>query len=271
MAHRDNFDEHGITPVDDEPRLFDPRRVLRRRPLSWYGVLLAGVGVLLALVAVVYITGRGDEPPPITCLPVTLDEGEALVRGAEVDRISVLTQRGNPETGPLAVTLDLDNGSCRELPKGVAGQRDLYEAIGVVTVHNQSQSADNRIRIVWEEQADIPKPLLATTTPIPPPTATPTPIPTATPAPPPTATPTPAPPTATPVPPTATPTPTPVPPTSTPTPAPPTATPKPPTATPKPPTATPAPRTPTPRAEDAPATPQGDVAFGSGGVAALKG
>jgi hypothetical protein len=231
MSQRDDFDEHGITEADEELGRFNPRRLLGDRPLSMYGVLIAGIGVLAALLAVLIVTSRGDEPPPITCLPVTLDEGEALVRGGQVDRINVLTERGKPETGPLAVTLDLDNGTCRELPKGVAEQRDLYEAVGVVTVHNQSQPADNRVRIVWEEQADIPPPLLATNTPTPLPTWTPTPTP---------------PPTPTPVPPT----PTPVPPT--PTPVPPTATPEPPTPTPVPPTATPAPPTATATTEAMP-------------------
>ena len=242
MVQRGDYDEHGITRADDEPGGVDLRRFVGRRPLSMYVVPLAGVGVLGLLLAIFIISARGDEPPPITCLPVSLSEGEAFVRGGQVDRISVLTERGKPETGPVAVTLNLENGSCRELPKGVAQQRDLYEAIGVITVHNQSQSADNRVRILWEEQADIPSLLLATNTPIPPPTATPT----ATPIPP---TPTPVPPTATPEPPT--PTPTPVPPT--PTPEPPTATPPPPTATPTPPpTATAVP--PTATATSAPPT-----------------
>ncbi len=221
MTQRGDFDdENGITPVNERGR-FSPRRLLGGRPLSMYGVLIAGVGVLAALLGILIVTTRGDEPPPITCLPVALDEGEALVREGQVDRINVLTERGKPQTGPIAVTLDLNNGSCRELPKGVAAQRDLYIAVGVVTVHNQTQPADNRVRIVWEEQADIPLPLLATNTPTPLPTSTP--LPTATPPP----TPTPVPPTPTPEPPT--PTPSPIP---TPTPEPPTPTPEPPPATP---------------------------------------
>lgn len=221
MTQRGDFDEHGITRADGRPGRVGLRRLLGGRPLSMYAVLIVGIGVLAALLGVLIVTTRGDEPPLITCLPVTLDEGEALVRGGQVGHISVLTERGKPETGPLAVTLDLDNGSCRELPKGVAGQRDLYQAVGVVTVHNQTQPADNRVRIVWEEQADIPPPLLATNTPTPLPTSTP--LPTPTPEPP------------------------------TPTLVPPTPTPEPPTPTPEPPTPTPAP--PTPTLEPPPATP----------------
>ncbi len=246
MTQRGDFDDqNGITRAD-EPGRFAPRRLLGGRPLSMYAVLIAGVGVLAALLGILIVTTRGDEPPPITCLPVTLEEGESLVRAGEVGRINVLTERGKPQTGPIAVTLDLNNGSCRELPKGVAAQRDLYVAVGVVTVHNQTQPADNRVRIVWEEQANIPLPLLATNTPTPLPTNTP--LPTATPAPP---TPTPIPPTPTPEPPT-------------PTPEPPTPTPEPPTPTPEPPPATPMAAvdasTPeaTPRRTAEEATPQGE-------------
>ena len=249
MAQRGDFDENGITRVADEPGRLSPRRLVGRRPLSMYAVLIAGIGVLAALAAILIVTTRGEQPAAITCLPVTVDEGETLIRQGRVDRMNVLTVRGKPETGPIAVSMDLDNGSCRELPKGVAGQRQLYEAVGVVTVHNQSQPADRRVRIVWEEQDDIPPPLLATNTPTPtpaPPTSTPTQtaVPTQTPVPP-TATPQPPTPTPTAVPPT----PTPVPPT--PTRVPPTRTPAP-TATRTPPTATPVPTQParagTPRA-----------------------
>ena len=43
-------------------------RLLGGRPLSVYGVLLAGIGVLVVLLAIVYVTGRSDgsgqEAPP---------------------------------------------------------------------------------------------------------------------------------------------------------------------------------------------------------------
>jgi hypothetical protein len=239
MGEPDNFNANGTPPGDDAPGRFNPRRYLASRPLSFYGTLIIGIGVLAALAAVIIVTGRGDEKPPITCLPVSLDEGEALVRAGKVERMSVLTESGKPETGPLAVTLNLASGSCRELPKGVGTQRDLYQAVGFVTVHNQSQPADTRVRIVWEEQADIPLMLLSTNTPIPLPTSTPT----ETPTPQPTASPTPVPPTATPVP-------------ATPTPVPPTATPVPPTATSIPPTVTPTPAPPAATSPPVAATPK---------------
>lgn len=231
----------AVPPPEGRRRLIS-RRLLGGRPLSVVGILIAGLLVLVVLLAIVIITGRNDKtgPAPLTCLPVTLAEAEASVTDGLVGRVTVLTERGKPETGPLAVTLDLNDGNCRELPKGVTAQDELYRFVGEVTVYNQLAAGDRRIRLVWEQQGNIPPPLLATATPTPtvtpPPTQTPAPTPTPlpTPTPVPTATATPAP-TETPVPPT---------PTSTPEP---TATPAPPpTATPRP-AATRAPARPTPR------------------------
>jgi len=221
-------------PPDEGGRPSRLRRLGGGRPLSVFGVLAAGLAVLAGLTLFLVISGRNQEeaPQPLICLPVTLQEAEAHVARGEVARIHVLTERDKPEVGPLAITLDLDDTTCRELPKGVQGQDEFFRLVGVVTVYNQTRAGEERINLLWEEQANIPSALLSTPTLTPAPTVTPTPEP-------PTATP--VPPTATPVPPTSTP----VPPTATP--VPPTATPVPPTATPKPAaTATPVPATATP-------------------------
>lgn len=190
-------------------------RLLGNRPLSVYGILLAGVGVLVLLLLIVYVTGRGDgsgqEVPP--CLPVTPGEARDAVNEGLVERVNVVTEEGQPERGPLKVTLDLndDDNNCRELPEGISAQRDLYELIGFVTVYNQ-RAGEQRIRLNFEPLSNIPASMLATATPTPtvtpaPATATATPVPTETPTPtetpiPPTETPVPMPPTTTPVPPT---------------------------------------------------------------------
>ena len=199
-------------------------------PLSAIIMLAAGLAVLGGLLALVVMTGRGDNesPLPPICLPVTLEEASSAVNGGLVSRVHVLTETGNAARGPLAVTLDLADGNCRELPKGVQGQDDFYRLVGVVTVFNQTRASEaQRVNVLWEAQSNIPGDLLM--------------IPTETPLPP---TETPIPPTATIEAPTATavpPTPTEVPPTETP--IPPTATPEPPTATAVPPTETPLPPT----------------------------
>lgn len=163
-----------------------PRRPLAGQSLSVYGVLLAGVGVLVVLLAIIWATGRGDgtaEGPD--CLPVTSDEALTSIDDGTVERMRVLTEQGRPERGPLLVTLDLNNGNCRRLPEGVSAQPELYRIIGYVTVFNQSRAGEQRINLDWSEDSDIPALLLATATPTP--TVTPqptdTPTPTETPVP----------------------------------------------------------------------------------------
>lgn len=182
-------------------------RLLGGRPLSVYGVLLAGVAVLAVLLGIVWATGRGDgtgqEIAP--CLPITRDEALADINEGAVERVSVVTEEGKVEGGPLLINLHLNNGTCHQPPAGVPAQRDLHEIIGVVTVYNQ-RAGEQRVRLNWREEPNVTASLLATATPTP--TATPLPtataLPTATPRP--TETPLPATPTA--VPPTRTPLPT---------------------------------------------------------------
>ena len=203
-------------------------RLLGGRPLSVYGVLVAGVGVLALLLLIIIVTGRGNNPAveTPTCLPVTLAEAQRDINSGLVERVNVVREQNKPERGPIAVTLDLVDGNCRRLPEGVSAQPDLYQVIGYATFYNESRAGEQRIHVQYEQQANIPFVLLATATPTP--TVTPIPTPTAQP------TETPLPPTETPVPPTETP----IPPTETPVP--------PPTETPVPPSPTAAPESPPP-------------------------
>jgi hypothetical protein len=214
-------------------------RTPNRPSWSVVAVLLAGFAVLAGLTLFLLLSGRNKDDAilQLICLPVDPTDAEDLVMGEQVARMHVLTDRDKPEIGPIAITLDLDDLTCRELPKGVQGQDDFYRLIGITTVYNQTRAEDLRINVLWEEQTNIPMALLATTTS--------TPLPTSTPAP---ATLTSVPPTATPVPPTATP-------------VPPSATPNPPTATPEPPTATSAPPTSTPVPPTATAAPPTNTAI----------
>jgi hypothetical protein len=243
--------DHLISPPPDPDSRPASGRMLAGRPLSVFAVLAAGLGVLAVLTLFLLLSGRNpdDSPQPLICLPVSVAEAESHIMNGEVARLHVLTERGKPEIGPLAVTLDLDDLTCRELPKGVQEQDDFYRLVGVTTVYNQTRAGEERIEVLWEEQTNIPLALLST------PTATP--LPTRTPMPP---TATPVPPTGTPVPPAATPEPPTMPPVSpTATSVPATAT-RPPTATRVPPTTAATPVAASPAASPAPragATPAG--------------
>jgi hypothetical protein len=182
-------------PDDDAPespqRDTRLQRMLGDRPLSVFGVLLIGGAVLLLLLVVVVATSLNpNEPQRSTCLGIDLDDAEAAITNGQVRQVNIVTRQGDPETGPLAVTIDFNDQVCRRLPEGIAAQPDLYRIIGMITVYNQTFPGEQSIAIRWEGQPDIPTELLMrpTITPTPLPTVTPTAIPTATPAPSPTAT-----------------------------------------------------------------------------------
>lgn len=243
-------------PADSGPEQ-RPSRLQRLggdRPLSVFGVLLAGAAVLIILLIVVITTSiNTNDPQRSTCLGIDIQEAETALTNGQVRQLTIVTRQGDPETGPVAATIDMTDQICRRLPEGIAAQPDIYRFIGMATVYNQTFPGEQSIAIRWETQPNIPADLLSTPTitptPLPTPTDTPVPTPTitATPEPtvPPTATPTVAP-TRTPVPPTATAIPTA---TSTATPA---ATPRPTRAP-----ATPATREPTAPAPPPAATPDG--------------
>jgi len=222
---RDQEPEADVPPEGAPPSRL--RRLLAGRPLSVYGVLLAGIAVLAILLVVVIVTSRPEgvaERP--TCLDVGADEATGLIESGAVRRVGIVTDREDVETGVVAVELDLvdEDAGCRQMPQGVASQPELERLIGQVWVYNETRAGEQRIAVDWR-QSSIPPQLLATATPTP--TVTPVPAPTATPTPTPGPTETPA---ATPLP----------------------------TATPAP-TATPPPLPAAPPASPVPASPQGDL------------
>lgn len=183
-------DEPGRTN-DLDDREDGPRsqieRLLGGRPLSVYGVLAAGVGVLVLLLAIVIITASGDdagdEQPQ--CLNVVADDAQSAIEAGQVERITVVSDQDRPEAGPIAVSLNLTDGNCRQLPQGAVLQPELYRILGVAAYYNQSREGEERIRISSERQANVPAELLATATATPTETAIPTEtaVPTAPPAP----------------------------------------------------------------------------------------
>ncbi len=168
--------EGGATAGGSLPRRL--RRLLAGRPLSVYGILLAGAAVLALLLVVVVLTSRPDRSPrPQGCLDVDLADAERSIRDGRVSRIDVLTDRNDVAIGPVLVTLDPVAGddSCRQLPQGVAAQPDLYRLIGYAATYNQTRPGEARIEMTWRTGV-IPPRLLATATPTP--TVTPVPLPT---------------------------------------------------------------------------------------------
>ncbi|MDQ3411688.1 MAG: hypothetical protein M3509_06160, partial [Chloroflexota bacterium] len=180
--------EADLPAEDAPPRGNRLQRLLGDRPLSVFGVLLAGGLVLVLLLIVVVATSlTPNEPQRSTCLGIDLDEAETAITKGQVRQLNIVTPQDEPQTGPLAVTIDFTDQICRRLPEGIAAQPDLYRIIGRVTVYNQTFVGEQSIAIRWENQPDIPAELFIT------PTITPTPLPTPTPTTAPTATVTPSP------------------------------------------------------------------------------
>lgn len=153
-------------------------RVVGDRSLQVYAILMAGVGVLAVLLLIIYLTGRdtgsGQDAP--VCLDIDHQEARRVIANGELARMTVLTEQDRPDLGPIAVSLGLNDQSCRELPQGIGGQADLNEIIGMVTVYNEVMAGEQRVQINWRAQSNIPAALLSSPTPTP----TVTPLPTAT-------------------------------------------------------------------------------------------
>ena len=177
-------------------------RVLGGRPLSVYGVLAAGVAVLVILLGIIVITATGgpDNPGTPLCVQTNADDARLLVYRGQVRQIDVVTVPERPNVS-VGVRLESVDDTCYELPQGLANQAAHEAVLGAAQLYNNGRSADERVRVRFPEQ-QVPAELLATATPTPVATATATVPPTVPPA-----SPTAEPPTATPEP-TATPSPT---------------------------------------------------------------
>jgi len=162
-------------------------RALGGRPLSVYGVLAAGVLVLVVLLVIIWLTATGgeDNAADDQCFGMTAEEAQAVIERGEVTSIRITTARersDGPEL-PIAAQLDLSDGGCRYLPEGATNRNGTLLVLGTADFYNRNHPADERIRIRDQEQANVPAEVFATATPTPtvgptetpvPPTAAPT-------------------------------------------------------------------------------------------------
>jgi hypothetical protein len=147
-----------------------------------YLVLFGGAAVLLALLLIVWLSTNGNDnegSPP--CYDITSDEARSAVQRGAVDDIEIFLDRNKPSLGPSVVRVNLNDGTCRELPKGADNVDVAYMIIGVVEVYNNTH--DERVSITYHLTDVLPEFLVTST-----PTPTETPVPTVTPTPSPTRT-----------------------------------------------------------------------------------
>ena len=107
--HRQGGD--GPYPLDAMRERLRP--MLGNRPLSVYGVLAAGIAVLLVLLAIIWITATdNDTPEPPVCVNLDAANAQEEILAGRVDRATVLfdpevVSPDNARFGPAAVRLDL--------------------------------------------------------------------------------------------------------------------------------------------------------------------
>jgi hypothetical protein len=141
---------------------------------------------LTVLLAIIYFSASERErtSPPI-CTDITLERAERAILAGEVDRLTVVYDE-TPVTptseryGPVLAKLDFADGTCSNLPQGVAHQQVVYTIAGVIAFYNEN-TEDQKVAIVYQKSANLREDLFAL--PTEPPTVTPTALPTQTPAP----------------------------------------------------------------------------------------
>ncbi len=159
---------------------------------------------LTVLLAIIYFSAseRDRTSPPI-CTDIALDRAERAILSGEVERLTIVYDE-TPLTptsdryGPVLAKLDFTDGTCSNLPQGVAQQDVVYTVAGVIAFYNQN-TEEQKVEVVYQKTANLSDDLFAM--PTEPPTATVAPTETPVPSPTPTqvATPAPGPPVASPM------------------------------------------------------------------------
>lgn len=151
------------------------------RPSTFvYVVLGIGVFTLLLLLAVIYFSASERErtSPPI-CTDISREDAEAAVLAGNVDRLTVVydetpRQPASNRFGPVLAKLDYTDGTCSNLPQGVANQEVVYAISGVIAFYNQT-SEQQQVEITYQPSGQLDASLFVVPTPTPDPSPTPEP------------------------------------------------------------------------------------------------
>lgn len=172
------------------------------RPPFVYIVVGVVAVTLTVLLAIIYFSASERErtSPPI-CTDITLARAERAVLAGEVERLTIVYDEApvtppSERYGPVLAKLDFTDGTCSNLPQGVAHQDVVYTVTGVIDFYNEN-TEEQKVEVVYQKSANLREDLFLL--PTEPPAATATSLPTVTPTVGPTATSAPARPPATPV------------------------------------------------------------------------
>lgn len=154
---------------------------------SFVYIVIGVVAVtLVILLAIIYFSASERErlSPPI-CTDITMADAEDAVLRGDVDRLTIvyddeLHTPVSDRYGPVLAKLDYVDGTCSNLPQGIANQDIVYTISGVIAFYNENTDGQT-VEIVYQTSGQLGEELFATPTAIP--TETPTPEPTSTPPP----------------------------------------------------------------------------------------
>lgn len=144
---------------------------------------------LTVLLAIIYFSAseRDRTSPPI-CTDIALEAAERAILNGEVERLTIVYDE-EPVTptseryGPVLAKLDFTDGTCSNLPQGVAHQDVVYAVSGVIAFYNQN-TEEQQVEVVYQKEANLREDLFlpptapATATAVPTESPTPAPEPT---------------------------------------------------------------------------------------------
>jgi hypothetical protein len=157
------------------------------RPSFVYLVVGVVALTLTVLLAIIYFSAseREKTSPPI-CTDITLARAERAILSGEVDRLTIVYDEApltptSERYGPVLAKLDFADGTCSNLPQGVAHQDVVYTVAGVIAFYNENTDGQ-KVEVVYQKTANLREDLFAlpTATPMQTPTAAPTRVATAT-------------------------------------------------------------------------------------------
>jgi hypothetical protein len=115
---------------------------------------------LTVLLAIIYFSAseRDRTSPPI-CTDIALERAERAILSGEVERLTIVYDE-TPLTptsdryGPVLAKLDFTDGTCSNLPQGVAQQDVVYTVTGVIAFYNENTEAQ-KVDVVYQKSANL--------------------------------------------------------------------------------------------------------------------
>jgi hypothetical protein len=149
---------------------------------SFVYIVVGVVAITLTLLlAIIYFSASERErtSPPI-CTDISMEDAESAVLRGEAERLTIVydeaTQTPSSHRyGPVLAKLDYIDGTCSNLPQGVANQEVVYTIAGIIAFYNVNTEGQ-QVETIYQTSDRLSADLFAT--PTEPATEAPTAIPT---------------------------------------------------------------------------------------------